>query len=431
MPRTVKGPDGVLHKFPDDATDAEISVALDASPGKKPEAPARTWTDAAVDSLPSAGGLVGGLVGGAGGTVAGIGVGGVPGAIGGAAVGGAAGESAKQLINRVRGKAAPATATDAARDIGTEGAVQGATEAAGGALAKGATVIGRGLVENAVRPTMAMVRDFPNVVDTIVKERLPVGRMMPGMAKGSEQALAKLATASASVKALLSKATSDGMTFATSKIAEPVLGLIDDIAKQPIGDAQMKTLENMLDEFMKRNPGPLTPLAVKDLKSRAQAVAKPIYKAMGMGMPVSADQTVAARFNGAVASGAKSALETIDGVGAGETEKQGLIGASRALKAAENRRVSLAGEMGSAMVGNVAGTVADMLGPDSSLDGALKKSAIAWTVARGFSSPRMMSRSGLMLTSPQIEALFRQFPRLAVAAIEQAQAQSATPTTTK
>lgn len=428
MPRTVKGPDGVLHSFPDDATDVEISDALGASPAQKPE---RTWTDAAVDSLPAVAGAAGGIIGGIGGTVGGFGVGGAPGAIGGAAVGGAAGESARQLINRARGKAAPATSMDAAKDIGVEGAVQGASEAAGGAVAKGATVVGRGLVENAVRPTMAMVRDFPNVVDTIVKERLPVGRMLPGMAKGSEQALAKLATESASVKALLSKATSDGMTFATSKIAEPVLGLIDDIAKQPIGDAQMKTLENMLDEFMKRNPGPLTPLAVKDLKSRAQAVAKPIYKAMGMGMPVSADQTVAARFNGAVASGAKSALETIDGVGAGETEKQGLIGASRALKTAENRRLSLAGEVGSAVAGNVAGTVADMLSPDSSLDSKLKNGAVAWLVARGMASPRTMSRAGLALTAPQIEQLFRQFPRLAVAAIEQAQGQPATSPTTK
>lgn len=35
MPRQAKGPDGVIHNFPDDATDAEISEALEAAQPKK------------------------------------------------------------------------------------------------------------------------------------------------------------------------------------------------------------------------------------------------------------------------------------------------------------------------------------------------------------------------------------------------------------
>lgn len=49
MPRLVKGPDGVTHAFPDDATDQEISAALDAAPTTGKGTPARTWADTASD----------------------------------------------------------------------------------------------------------------------------------------------------------------------------------------------------------------------------------------------------------------------------------------------------------------------------------------------------------------------------------------------
>lgn len=47
MPRVVRGPDGVLQRFPDDATDAQISAALKAIPQTNAEtAPkAPTWSD--------------------------------------------------------------------------------------------------------------------------------------------------------------------------------------------------------------------------------------------------------------------------------------------------------------------------------------------------------------------------------------------------
>lgn len=392
----------------------QIFAEINARPAQ-PEQDERTWADTAVDALPSIGGALGGIVGGVGGTVAGMGVGGVPGAVGGAALGGAAGEAFRQLANRLRGEDAPQSMTDAAKGIAGEGAIQGGMQAAGGALAGGARVVGRGLVENAVRPTMSLVREFPNVVDTIVAERLPVGRFLPGLPSGSQQAMSKLGAASQGVRDLLAKAEASGTTIdGAQMIQKPVLELIDDIARQPLGDAQEQQLASMLDEFLRRNAAkPLTPTAVKELKSRAQAIAKPVYRAVEKGFPVTAEQSLNARFNAAVGSGAKEALETIPGVGAGEAHKKSLIGATRALKQAENRRLSLAGELGSAALGGSVGAAVTGLLGSGGADDSLKSGVTGWLIARGIASPRSLSRGGLMLTSRQAQALLREFPRLA------------------
>lgn len=418
----IVGADGTEHVFPP-GFDPKKAAAL-VRGQSKPSTPDTSRldrlvsmlpsADTVVNAIPSATGMAGGIIGGIGGSAFGFGVGGVPGAIGGATVGGAGGEALKQLVNTLRGRVTPATPLKAAGDIAKEGATQGALEAGGAVVGAGARVAGKALMENAVRPTMGLVREFPNVVDTIVKERLPVGRVLPGLAKGSEQAIEKLKFASKSVRALLDKAGSGGTTFTNDEIAEPVLKLIDDVAKQPIGVAQEKQLAGMIDEFLSRHPGPLTPIAVKELKQRAQAIAKPIYKAMEKGMPVTADQTISARFNDAIASGAKTSLETIPGVGAAEKKTQDMIGAARALKQAENRRLSLMAEGAGVAIGSSLGeTVGAMLGPDSGIDGNLKKAVIGWAVTRGLMSPRSMSRGALVLTSTAAQQILRQFPRLA------------------
>lgn len=172
MPRRVKGPDGNVHEFPDDATDHEISEALDAHPEK----PARSWTDMAADALPAIGGTVGGVIGGLGGTVAGFGVGGVPGAIGGAALGGGAGEAARQLMNRWRGVSSPATPLEAAKDIAVEGGTQGAMEAAGGAVAKGLEVGGKAVYRGYLKPSLSAsnLDKAREIVETGIANWLPV-----------------------------------------------------------------------------------------------------------------------------------------------------------------------------------------------------------------------------------------------------------------
>lgn len=139
--------------------------------------------------LPMAGGAAGGLIGGAGGTVIGMGVGGVPGAVGGAALGGVAGEGARQAIQTWRGKETPRTPTQALTDVGHQGALQVLYELAGQGTGK---VVGAGLkraapwlMQKALKPTQAMLKEYrttaPQLVQTLLDEGVTVTQS--GLAK--------------------------------------------------------------------------------------------------------------------------------------------------------------------------------------------------------------------------------------------------------
>lgn len=375
-----------------------------------PAGPSLPSTVASVgtEALPMVGGMAGGLAGLPGG---------LPGAVGGAALGGAGGEAFRQLINRARGRETPSTPLEAATDIAGEGAVQGVSELVGQGLGRGITGIGRAMVENAVRPPITFQNEFPHIIDTVVRERLPVGAGLLDRTKGSTLAKRKLQASSRALRRLLVRAEASGKTFSPSDVATPVLELIDDLAKQPLGDAEEKALAGMIDEFLRRHPGPLTPQAVKELKQSAQAIAKPIYRAQAAGNVVPADQALSRRFNEAIASGSKTALETIPGVGRQEGQTQALIGATKAIRRAEQRRLSLMAE-GITGAGSIVGAL--LAGQHGGLDEGLKTGVTAYLVARGLMSPRSISRVGLQLTRRQTRELFRQFPRLAVAVVKAA-----------
>jgi hypothetical protein len=240
VPRQVKGPDGIVHIFPNDATDAEISQALDAAP-----AHARTWTDTAIDALPAVGGAVGGIVGGIGGTVAGMGVGGAPGAIGGAVVGGSAGEAARQLINRARGTATPTTAGAAATDIGTQGAIQGAAEATGVAVGAGMKAAGPYLMQKALKPTVTMLNEYkttaPKLVQTLLDEGVSVTQS--GVMK-----LQKLLDATnAEIRSVVANATG---TIDKNTIAARALDTAQKVSRQVNPTKDLQAVGDTVEEFI-------------------------------------------------------------------------------------------------------------------------------------------------------------------------------------
>jgi len=403
--------------FPESMSDQDIDTAAsrlyrEANPTQ--QVPVKSWAETAVDWLPAAGATAGGLLGGAGGTVFGLGVGGIPGAVGGAAVGGAGGEAFRQLLRRSMGLSAPMSPLEAATAIGKEGAIQGATELAGGAVTRGAAIVGRGLVGSAVRPTEALLREFPDLIQTIIAKGLPVGRILPGTLSGSERAVALRLQASTGLQNLLRRATAGGTRFQPSRILDPVLDLIDDVAKQALGDADERLLSNMINEFLQRHPGPLTPIAVKELKQRAQAIAKPVYRQIEKGLPVTPEQSIGARFHQAVASGAKSELERIPGVEVAEAEIQRLIGAARGLRHAERMTFNPATELALGLSVPAALAAAEQyLSPDTSPNKDLTRNMLLYLAGRGLITPQMRSRAGLTLTTPLLAHLLRQFPRLA------------------
>lgn len=168
------GKDGVSRSFVGDRPPTPEEMAgIEKAESK---APARTWTDTAVDAIPTVAAGAGGLIGGLGGSVLGVGVGGVPGAMGGAAVGGAGGEALRQLVNRLRGAPAPATAGEAAGSIGKEGAVQALYELGGQGVSAGLSTAGRAVYRGYLKPSLskATLDKAGQIVETGIQEAIPV-----------------------------------------------------------------------------------------------------------------------------------------------------------------------------------------------------------------------------------------------------------------
>jgi hypothetical protein len=405
--------DGKPQIFPEDATDAEISAALNAPPvqARGPK-PARTWTDVAVDALPAAGGLLGGVVGGIGGTAFGLGIGGAPGAIGGATLGGGAGEAFKQLINRARGADAPATSLDAATEIGKRGGIEGASEAAGLGVMKAGKMAAHGLMDFAIRPAPTVAEEFGDIAGTAIKERLPVGSIFPGGRTGTSLAREAMRESAGTTRGLLKEAGDAGLRVSPADIARgPVSNMVGEIAKQPLHESELNQVSRMFAEFLDSHPSDLRPAAVKDLKQAAQRIAKPIFKALNAGNVPPAGEALKAQFNKAIADGSKEALESLPDIGkavaSSEGRTQSLIGATKAIRRAEVRRMPLVAELAAPLVGaSVGGGVGGPKGAGEGLAASL--------LTRALLSPRTTSRAALGLTNPLIQQALRQMPRAAV-----------------
>lgn len=246
MPRRVQGPDGVTHEFPDDATDAEISAALDsqqqpsAAAAATPAPAGRTWTDTLTDWLPAVGGTVGGIVGTAAGPM---------GTLGGAGLGAAAGEAYKELINRARGAAAPATPTAAAAQIATSGVTQGvAPELVGMGVGRAMSAVAPRIMQSAVKPGIRnLVRDVkagastPKVVQTLLDEGVNV---TPG-------GLAKLQglfdATNAEIKAAVASAPG---TIDKRAVAAQTLNTAQQFSKQVNPTNDLKAIGAVTQEFL-------------------------------------------------------------------------------------------------------------------------------------------------------------------------------------
>lgn len=311
--------DGQTFQFPDEFTPEQIKAALDRHYART-AAPSATATadpfasDAlrrrALEMLPTAGGLVGGLGGGA--------VAGPAGAIGGATAGGATGEAIREYA---LGK--PLSPSS----IAMQGAGQGAWELGGGLMAKGAGMAARPLIKGAVRASDRLLREFPQVYETILKKGLPVSKA------GVEKANILGAASSEALSDNLRAATASGTRFRTFAVTAPVRKLL---RKRALSDANRAQIQAQLDAFVKQYGKEIDPILLKEIKQEHQSIAKSVYSAAteaGGGISPSNQK----RFAAALAHGAKTELERIPGVAAQEAETRSLIGARRAVGRAERR----------------------------------------------------------------------------------------------
>lgn len=224
-----------------------------------------------VEALPAVGGGIGGVVGGIGGTVLGLGVGGAPGAIGGAALGGAAGEAARQNIRRLQGLDAPTSPSEAAVEMGREGAIQGAAQAAGAAVGAGMTRAAPWLMQSAVKPTLATLKEYgitsPRLATMLLEEGVNVttgglGRLQ-ALLKGTNQEIADL----------VRNAPGE---VPKERVAARVATTAQQIARQANPTRDLKAVGNAVDEFLNH------PIYQGDLTvAEAQAMKQGTYRQIG------------------------------------------------------------------------------------------------------------------------------------------------------
>jgi hypothetical protein len=311
MPKRIEF-EGKTHVFPDDFTDAEIRTALSSLPAPprptaQPGQPVQGMAEIAshplmgamrsrARQLPELLALPGGFVPG-------------PVGIGMSAVGGAAGEALRQPLMGEE--------FDVGR-MGIEGAKQGAFSAGGGLAARavGAAVrpLAAPLMRRALRvgPLAAGTTtpgQLAQQAETAVRHRVPVGGR--GGQSGREIAIEAAQASGKKLSTLLDAAGKAGARIEPSDIAKPVVDLMNEIFEQPLSRQELGGVVDMMEQFIKEHPGPMTPAAVKMLKRRAQQLAEPLIKRRKIRPGTNPRDALKARFDDAIATGAKRALERI------------------------------------------------------------------------------------------------------------------------
>jgi hypothetical protein len=333
MPRRVQGPDGKVHEFPDDATDAEISAALDATPKK-----ARTWGDVAADFLPTVGGTIGSLEGG---TI-------------GAAVGGAAGAGYRQLAQHatelpgaladiahnvveqpgatLRGFAQGAG--QGAVDAGTQAAIQGGANLVGNAVVAGARNLAPALMQSALKPgiksTLAAVKGgtTPPVVQTLLDEGINV---TPG---GIEKLNGIIGATNADIKSAINSLTGGIRPLAvTSRLSETARKFANQVNPQADLNAISDVGQNFLEAHGAQD---LAPQAAQSLKTGTYAALKDKAYGEVKGATIEAEKALARGLKEEIAAEAqKSGIDL--------TAKNAREGAAITARDAIAKRVAMVG----------------------------------------------------------------------------------------
>lgn len=444
MPITLKLPGGQAVTVPDDTTPEEMDRIANEQAAAAPKPSEKTAPKTKEPGLatigdqirakggvalaaPAAGGMVGGLVGG------------IPGAM----VGGAAGEGIGNLI--AHGKELPGAAMDVARNLfsepvatmhgfaegTTQGAidtaksagVEGVSQFAGNKLAAAGGVLSKWLMNRATtRVTERLMREFPDLSDTLIDNALTVSK------GGYDKALGLLKAAKQKATAALRQADASGATVpiqVSADVAESLkTALLEEAIKSrgiPVSvgavqsatnrlPAHLRTLFNQIDAQVQGGGLlHLQPSHADLLKRRLQQESRALYanraapngpKAMGMDAAERADY--AAELNA-----------KIDGVAGGykaaNAEAKPLIGAVRGIKQATRTNGNLYQAMVrpavGAMMGEGAGQMQGLPSGTGAIAGAL------------MTSPAGMSREAIILKDPRVQQMLKQLPRASALAL--------------
>lgn len=396
---------GVTHNFPDDFTDADISAALAQEDTAAPSAPrpSSTLTKGA-SLLPLALGTAGGVLGKA--PVIGAGL---------SYLGGAGGEGYRQAIEagrRLAGGAPegdlPASLMDSLSAMNTAGATQAAGDVMGRGIGKAVLEPLAGGFMRAAAGTKSILKEFPDLIPTMLRERLPVGRLFPGTTTGSAQAAARRKVSGATTDEILKDAERAGLEIDPRAVTGAVQQRATHLGDAPIGKPSQISLDNLTQQFLSEHPSPISPVEAKSMKQLAQTEGEAVLKAEREGHFVPTSARLKGQFNRDIAGELRSALENMGTrggrqfgreVGVSESRTQGLIGAGKAIEEAETRPLTL----NPFELRNLAAL--GIGGAGAAYEGNPWRMPEYILAARAMGSPKVLSRLALAASHPVTQAL--------------------------
>lgn len=223
-------------------------------------------------------------------------------------------------------------------DLGTM-AKEGALGAVGQGIGRGVSAVAGKVApiigKMVLSPTTRIQKEFPDVVQTFLKERIPVGQSAVAGARGMESAAAAQQMAQAAEAAGASP-------VGPREIVGQFRGVRDEIVKRgenaaPEAAGQMKQLVDRAKEL--RRQGPKSVTRNQELKQSAQRDANKAFRAQDRGAQIN---DVGAELDKAVAVGRQKAAEArIPGIADQNKRTQSLMGLEGALEDAEMRNAGM------------------------------------------------------------------------------------------
>lgn len=335
---TAKNPDDLAARLKSIEVPQELKAQMwDLKSQEPPSSPPLSFAGAQsigaapngmIEALPTAGGMAGSLIGGGKSN---------PLAMLLSAAGGSVGEAYRQALTAMSGdwERVPPDVQGQIKAILAEGIKQGGLEGAGryvmGPIAK---LFGRALYRSALKPPVAVRQEHgaKEVANTLVEAGVPITRNEAGAAKvekllresGQDTAQTLAAAEAAGAKPVTMRPVVQSLERTRGKVGERV-----------VREGPQNEVRAMRDAALRENPRPIPLTQAQKMKQAEQDLALQAYKNEARGAPVNSVET---SMHEDLARGLREAIERrVPGIRAKNKRTQDLIGALKAITAAEGR----------------------------------------------------------------------------------------------
>jgi len=259
----------------------------------------------------------------------------IPAAMAAAGLGGAGG-AGLAIAGRQLASGRPESGIETAKTMGAQGVGQALGAGAGGVVSGAADKAVPAVLKGIVRPSKGLQQEFPDIVQTMRAERIPVGQ--------SAKAGARAEASGKEADALVAAAEARGAPPIQTKELHPGLREVNDTMAQRVRlgmPDERPVLTERAQALYRENPGGISLTDAQGLKREAQGVASRTYKALDRGSIVN---DTGALTDKAIAGGLRKSIEArVPEVGPVNARTQSLMGLERALEDAESRSGGITG----------------------------------------------------------------------------------------